>query len=144
MNDSIAYMMQFAGVPYIYMGNNPMTGWDCSGMVCEWLKATGEIPYNADLSAQMIFDKYDRNSTSGIFTRGALAFYGEDVRKISHIGLLINSYQMLEAGGGDSTTKTIEEAKKRGAMTRVRMVHYRKDFIVTLMPSYARIGIRQP
>ena len=143
MNDSIDYMMQFAGVPYIFGGNNPMTGWDCGALLTEWLKVTGEIPYNADLSAQMIFDKYERNSTSGLFTRGAIAFYGSEVRKISHVGLLLNSYQMLEAGGGDHTTTTLEEAKKRGAMTRVRLVHYRKDFIVTLKPSYARIGMSQ-
>ncbi|NDD53888.1 peptidoglycan endopeptidase [bacterium] len=35
----IQYAMRFVGVPYVYGGNNPLSGMDCSGFVCECLKA---------------------------------------------------------------------------------------------------------
>jgi len=67
---------------------------------------------------------------------GSLCFYGKSVNAITHIAMMINEYQVIEAGGGDSTTVTLEEAKKRGACVRVKAFGHRKDLVATILPNY--------
>ena len=41
--------------------------------------------------------------------------------------MLINEFQIIEAGGGGSETKTEEDAKKHNAYVRIRPLDYRGD-----------------
>lgn len=140
MQNLIDYARSFLGLPYIYGGNNPLTGMDCSGFVCEVLKSAGVIGHREDLSAQQLYDRFSLNGSVGVEQLGALAFFGKSVVDVGHVGILIDPYRMIEAGGGESTTVNLEEAKKRNAFVKIRPFKYRSDFLVTIRPRYSSIG----
>lgn len=128
------------GKPYIYGGNNPLTGFDCSGYVQWVLRSCGMDPPGRQ-NAQMLYDFFEPNSEKNSFTLGALVFYGKSVRAIDHIAILVDQYRVIEAGGGDSTTKTVNDALLRSdACVRERLIDYRSDRVAILKPRYSRIG----
>jgi hypothetical protein len=47
---------------------------------------------------------------------------------------------MIEAGGGDANTNTIEEAILKNAFVRLRPYKYRKDWLDTIKLNWATIG----
>lgn len=141
MDELVAYAFALVGTPYIYASNCPVRGLDCSGFACELLRFAGIIG-REDLSAQGIYDLlYKQASTPNLRARGCFAFYGESVTKISHIAFMVSPYQILEAGGGDSTTTNEEEAIKRNAFVRGRILEHRSDLVATLKPRYSKIGM---
>jgi cell wall-associated NlpC family hydrolase len=140
VNFTIDYAKSFLGTPYVFGGNNRLTGIDCSGFVCEVLRSAGVIG-SEDLSAQMLFDKFMETTRMQVEKAGSIAFYGKDTAHITHVAFHIDRYRVIEAGGGDSTTHSFEDARARGAMVRMRPYKYRKDYLCSLMPIYAAIGL---
>jgi cell wall-associated NlpC family hydrolase len=136
----IHYALRFVNIPYVYGGNYPPTGLDCSGLCSEILKAGGAIGNKEDLTAQQLFERFQHNGRWNSYAAGSLVFYGESVTKISHVAWMIGSGMIIEAGGGMSTTRTIEEAKSLNAFVRVRQWNYRKDFVAIIRPTYPLIG----
>lgn len=140
----MSYAKSMLGIPYIYGGNTPLSGLDCSGLVCELLKSVGELGTMEDLSAQALFDKY--HNGAGEWNRiapGSLVFYGESVAKISHVAMILDvsgTPRIIEAGHGTPAILTIEDAKKRGAFVRIRQMSYRKDLVAIIKPYYRGIG----
>lgn len=125
-------------IPYIYGGNHPLSGLDCSGLALWLLKSTGiELP---DMNAQGLFDHFSKDGTWNQVQCGALVFFGKDAKHVSHVGMLIDSYRFIEAGGGDSTCVNLEVAKQKGAMVRISHLNHRKDRIAIIRPSYKFIG----
>lgn len=142
MDALIRYAFCFVGKPYIYGDKSPVVGgYDCSGYVCEILRFAGLVGYNEHLNSQMLFNRFQQTGTEGVLGPGVLAFYGQSVTKITHVAFMLNSFQILEAGGGDSTTDTAEKADSRMGMVRGRLVDYRKDRVATVKPRYAPIGV---
>ena len=126
------YLKLFIGIHYCFGGNNPMTGFDCSGLVCEGLRAMDVIRYNEDLTAQGIWNKLlmgHKSFSPTTFEKDDLIFYGKSPTEITHIGVAVSRWQLIEAGGGRSTTKTVAEAKKRNAFVRIRPIRMRKDLV---------------
>ncbi len=142
MDMLIDYAMQFVGKPYKYGGNNPMQGgMDCSGYVCEIFRFAGVVGNKEDLTASGLYLKFEHTGTHGIRGPGVLAFFGPSLTNITHVAFMVDAYRILEAGGGDSSTDTIEEAAARNAMVRGRTLAYRGDLVGTLKPRYSTIGI---
>ena len=128
------------GVAYKWGGSNPLQGFDCSGFV-QWVLRSAGIDPPGDQTAQALYNAFERDSTPNSYTAGALAFYGKSVSEITHVGLLIDPYRMIEAGGGGKLTLTREDAAACGACVRVSLVKSRKDLVAVLKPRYAAIGI---
>ena len=139
MNLLIQYAMSFVGVSYRWGGENP-NGMDCSGLVQEILRAAGIDP-PGDQTAQALYDHFVSKSSHNAFAAGAIAFYGQSIIKISHVAFMIDPYRIIEAGGGGSKTRTKEDADLQNAFVRVRLVKHRNDFLGTLKPNYASIGL---
>jgi cell wall-associated NlpC family hydrolase len=132
------------GTPYHYGGDTPMEGYDCSGFVMEYLKMWGIAP-PTDSSSDMIYDWFQADQRRFQHYKpgvGALVFYGKkspdgrSIARISHIALMINDHQIAEAGGGDQRTLSKQEAINKKAFVRIRPYQYRKDMLITIMPTY--------
>jgi cell wall-associated NlpC family hydrolase len=125
-----AYLMSFIGLPYFYGGNNPLTGFDCSGLVCEGLRAHGLL--YADMTAQGLYDFFISKGKRSQLAMDSLLFFGESRSKITHVSIALNEHTMIEAGGGNETTTTLSAAKAANAFVRVRPITYRKDLVAVL------------
>jgi cell wall-associated NlpC family hydrolase len=128
MDSTLEILAQsYMGIPYKWGGNNPIEGFDCSGLVCEILRAMGKID-KTDYSAAALYDMTKKKQTEK-YARGCLAFYGKNLSSISHVAILLSPDTILEAGGGNSECTNIDIAAMRGACVRLRPLKYRKDFL---------------
>lgn len=130
-----AYMIRLVGTPYRWGGDDPILGFDCSGLAQELLASVGMDP-PGDQSAQNLFDHFKNSNTGRILACGALVFYGKSEKEITHVGMLLDSVHIVEAGGGGSGTTTLEAAAKQNAFVRIRRFDHRKDVVAIFMPRY--------
>jgi peptidoglycan DL-endopeptidase CwlO len=128
-------ILSFLNIPYVWGGKNPLTGLDCSGLVEQILRQLGIDP-PGNQNSQAFYTHFSTKGVGSILDFGALCFYGPSVSTINHIAFMINENQVIEAGGGGSATKTVEDAKLIGAFVRVRPFDHRKDLVAIIMPVY--------
>ena len=111
-----------------------MEGFDCSGIVHEALQSVGLEKHGFDCTAN---DLYLTIKARAKFrekpVHGALVFWFKN-GIANHVAMLVNEYQVCEAGGGDSETLTEEDAKKENAFIRLRAFDYRGDNYEILDP----------
>jgi len=132
----VEYLMKFMGTPYIWMGNNPLHGFDCSGLVCEGLRSIGLIRRAEDLNSQMLHNKWPVAKRTVPPQRGDLLFFGKDSEQITHVAIAYSGGLMIEAGGGDSRSTTKEIAAMQNAFVRIRPISFRGDLVGTSRPPY--------
>jgi cell wall-associated NlpC family hydrolase len=129
------YAIQFAGLPYIWGGNNPLEGFDCSGFAQEILASMGLDP-RGDQTAQGLYDHFSDEEEGQLCDEpeaGCLAFYGKPER-ITHVAFCLNEYQMIEAGGGGPACVDAKSAAANNAYVRIRPILARKDLIACIYP----------
>lgn len=131
----IEYAKTFLGIRYQWGGKTPMGGFDCSGFVEELMSSVGLLGNEID-SAQMIYDLLSPKAMSSNKGPGALIFFGASVKQITHIGFMINDYQMIEAGGGTAAVKDLETAIEHSSFVKIRPITHRNDCVAIFMPSY--------
>lgn len=120
--DFVNYLFHFIGSRYQWTGEGPFNmGFDCSGLVLEGLRSIGQWGKD-DATAQNIHDKFSSMPKEKQVSVGSLLFFGKDIKSITHVGVAINNYQYIEAGGGDS--KTVDKG-----MVRIRPLSWRKDLV---------------
>jgi cell wall-associated NlpC family hydrolase len=130
------YAFKFVGQPYKWGGDDPLDGFDCSGLVQEILAAVGCNPIG-DLSSQQLYDWFQKNGTVLTVPKaGALVFFGTGPTGISHIALALDDKFMLEAGGGGRECTTRAIAAQKNAYTRIRPIARRKDLVGICLPKY--------
>ncbi len=138
-NDISNYARSFIGVPYCYGGNNPLTGFDCSALVVEILKAFGVLYFHEDLSANDLCLRLMKSYGPGTeIKEGSILFFGTGV-KISHTGYALSDKLMIEAGGGDSGVLNLQTAAAKNAFVRIRPIAMRKDYVCCVSPKYVCI-----
>jgi cell wall-associated NlpC family hydrolase len=130
------YAFSLIGTHYSWGGSNPIGGFDCSGFVLELLSAAGIAP-PIDMTANSL---YSYLKSEGLYSTGnacesALAFYGKEKNKITHVGYCISNTHMIEAGGGHSETRSKEDANLANAFVRLRPILRRNDLIDILNPA---------
>jgi cell wall-associated NlpC family hydrolase len=130
------YAISLIGTKYFYSGDDPISGFDCSGLACELMRAAGVVPYNFRNNAQGLASLMRSEGTPCHEEPGALAFYGKSLTEVSHVGFCLDDTTMVEAGGGDSTTIIDPVASRQNAFVRLRPIKYRRDFLFTVMPPY--------
>lgn len=112
--------LKFFGIPYVWGGNTPEQGLDCSGLVCECLRSLGHIG-KSDYTAQMIYDKFS-NKRGFTIVPDALLFFGRTSDSITHVAIALNDTLMIEAGGEGS------KPTDKGYV-RIRPISNRTDLI---------------
>lgn len=128
------YVSRFIGLPYKWGGSNPIEGFDCSGLIIEYLSAAGEWKHGQDTTAQGLYDRFYLNgcNTTDDPDFGDLVFFGKSEEKITHIGLAIGGGLMIEAGGGGRKCLTKVDAANSDAFVRIRPIRYRRDLVTAL------------
>jgi len=84
------------GMPYVYGGESPQTGFDCSGLV-QWVYA--QVGVNLPRSAQTQFDATSRLSQDEL-QPGDLVFFSRTYPSsdfITHVGIYVGDGQMVNA-----------------------------------------------
>lgn len=143
MNVITQVAFSFLNIPYFWGGKNPLTGFDCSGLVEAILDSLGISPPGV-ARAQDIYHHFmvEGRAVGEYETVGALVFYGKSTNAITHVAMMINDYQVIEAGGGDETTVSPGAAARRGAYVRIRPTDYRKDQVAVIFPAYPEWVLR--
>lgn len=144
MQTMIDYAKSFVGTPYIWGGNGPVSGFDCSGFVQYVLDSCGLDP-KGDQTAQGLYNHFikEENHHYRIYRRhinflkeGALVFYGKSTESITHISLAIDSHRIIEAGGGGRLNRTREDAVRNNACVRIKPFTHRTNVVKIIMPKY--------
>lgn len=102
------------GEPYVWGGDNPLEGFDCSGYAIECLKSVGRLPLAGDWRAR---DLQARFSTTDIVQLGVLVFWGSPAH---HMEVCLNDRVSIGAAGGTSHTTDRAAAIRDDAYIRIR------------------------
>lgn len=132
------YAMALVGTPYLWGGDDPIKGFDCSGLVLDLLTAAGTW-HGGDATAAQIKAQFEANNTESP-TFGTLVFFGSAPSDVTHVAFCLNATMMLEAGGGSHLTINEEMAAKQNAFVRVRPISRRKDLVGYRHPPYSWKG----
>lgn len=127
------YAMRLVGLPYIWGGDDAVSGFDCSGLVLELLQA-GAAWAVGDTNAAGLFAAFKDTVTLPDAAFGDLAFYGTG--KPTHVAFCLGELLMLEAGGGGAKTISREAAARDNAFVRVRPIKRRADLLGLRRPHY--------
>ena len=116
---------KFLNIPYRYGGDDPVRGCDCSGFVSELLRITGLLKNHQRFSAQMLYDHFKiicQPILQQEIQQTDLMFWAkdDDPLRIYHIAVCFSEHFLIEAGGGISSTDTLDEAAQRNAFVRIR------------------------
>lgn len=133
------YAISLVGQPYLWGGDDPIYGFDCSGLVNELLKSCGMLPRAADLNSQSLLNMLKNANIypTNVAEIGTLAFYGADENSITHVAFCLNEELCIEAGSGNSSTVTKDIAAKQNAYVRIRPIRYRTDLVSIYTPHYS-------
>lgn len=131
-----AVWWEMLGRPYIWGGNDPMESFDCSGLVIYGLQSVGLFPDKSDATAhELLHDTFRTRTRIGSpahMRRGCLLFWNNPAGKVRHVEIVwevlkdpAGNYTVIALGasGGDSTTRTEEDAKKKNAFIKIHPVH---------------------
>ncbi len=105
------------GQPYIWGGDDPIKGFDCSGMCIEILKSVGVLPRKGDWTANGLGELFKRKK---VFTNypGCLVFWGDPRR--THVEFIVEEGFSIGASGGGRRTTSSERASSHNAYVKIR------------------------
>lgn len=128
---------ELKGVPYIWGGENPKLGVDCSGFIQIVLREINMDP-PGDQTAQMLYNYFvsKAGTVEDVLGCGSLVFYGKSVKHITHVAIMIDTDRIYEAGGGGRECVSVDIARKKNACVRIRPFGHRKDEVAVLRPQY--------
>ena len=107
----------FLGKPYLWGGDDPMAGFDCSGFVIECLKSAGLLPRDGDWTAAALKERF---KSVAMPRPGCLVFWANAQGKIVHVELCLDAEYSIGASGGGSRTLTVADAIAQNAYIKVR------------------------
>lgn len=110
----------FLGLPYMWGGDDPIAGFDCSGFVIECLKSAGILPRRGDWAAQGIWDMFNKNLAVNTPGPGCLVFWESRGGRVIHVEMCIDDELAIGASGGGSENTTRGEAIKKNAYIKIR------------------------
>ena len=133
MKLSLLLAMENIGKPYVWAGNNPMIGLDCSGYVQIILRKLGVITDGVDRTAQQIYDLLSKTLAYVQTPKGdCVIFFGKSASEITHIAITVNAEWMIEAAHGNSHMVLEQQAVDKQAKIEFNRIDRRKDRVACL------------
>jgi len=129
---AIDYAKHFIGVPYAWGGDDPVGGFDCSGLVVEVLQAVGILPDKSDFTAHSLYQHFEDKAVIVPYG-GCLAFVLRDGR-IGHVELLIDDLHTIGAAGGGPQTHTVADAIRQNAYVKIRPLTHLGESVLFVDP----------
>ena len=112
------------GHPYRWGGDDPVAGFDCSGLVIHCLQSVGVLPQAFDSTAAGLFAQFRAAGELRLppFPPGALVFYSHDPdpASIHHVEMILNCDLCVGAASGGSATLTEADAIAQNAFVKIR------------------------
>lgn len=121
---AVEYAERFIGIPYRWGGDDPIAGFDCSGLIVEVLQGVGRLAHGQDYTAHdlwTIFKPFQVEKGYG----GCLVFWFDEKGRAKHVEMMIDNEFVIGASGGGSTTQTAADAIKQNAFVKMRPLRYR-------------------
>lgn len=128
--------MSYLGKPYIWGGDDPVKGFDCSGFVIEILKSVGVLPIKGDWTSQELLEYFEHKKLVDHIQVGCLLFFGKE--KANHVEYALNAELSIGASGGGQNTTTIEDAIRDNAFIKIRPIISRKNLLSIVYPFLER------
>lgn len=130
MRLSLLLALECLNVPYIWGGNNPLTGLDCSGFFQWILKKMGKLDENRDFTAQNIHDELVKSCAISVRPKADCAlFFGNNLTEITHCALAVNEEWMIEAAHGSSHMVLPQQAVDKFARVEFNRINRRRDLV---------------
>ncbi len=101
----VSAIKQYLGTRYVWGGNTPSTGWDCSGCAIWILKNLYGVTLKGRATYQIVYEGSevslkDRNK----WKVGDLIFFGDSVANNSHVAIYIGNGEIFHAADSNSGT----------------------------------------
>ena len=113
------------GKPYLWGGDDPIAGMDCSGAVQEWAYSVGALAATVDRTAHGLWLHYQGVVRPAPDTGYLVFWWNRDRTRIRHIELCLNDALSIGASGGGSRTRTRADAVRDNAYIKIRPIQGR-------------------
>lgn len=126
-DDVCAIAFAHYGLPYIWGGDDPILGEDCSGFAQEPFRAVGLLPraqdFNADGLLNVAWKNLPRIKEQRLLRPGDVVFWARPDKTIRHVEIVWRAYPdrvlTIGARGGGPKTRTREDAIRDNAFVKV-------------------------
>lgn len=143
-NIATGLALSFGGLPYLWGGDDPVAGFDCSGFCIELLRSVGLLPRHGDWTAAGLWKYFADNHGCAVPTppyEGCLVFWhGTSQAKIIHVEYALNDELCIGASGGGSSTGSRLDAIRNNAYIKVRPWASRKGVYGVVDPFKIKYG----
>lgn len=144
---SMEYAMRYIGTYYSWGGDDPVGGFDCSGLASEIGKAVGFLKRKERLTAEGFRQRFFSGDPSykidQPFTGAFILYVDKTQNKATHIEMCIDGKRSIGANGGGSTTITKADAIVNNAFVQIRPINYNDGrelvFIDPIMSLYPEL-----
>jgi len=120
---AVDYAQRFIGTPYRWGGDDPMAGFNCSGLANEVLQAVGYQAHGMDYTADGLWRIFQHLEVPHP-EPGCLVLWLKNDKAV-HVEIAIDGTYAVGASGGGSGTGTIQDAINQNAFIKIRPMSYR-------------------
>ena len=131
---AVSTLLSFHGKPYLWGGDDPMAGFDCSGLVMEALQSVGMIKRGLDYTAAGLYNMF-RSRVVDTPKAGCLVFwYDSHGGNIIHVEMCVDKYYVVGASGGGRATDSLQDAIDQNAYVKMSPINYRGSNYIIVDP----------
>ncbi len=121
---AVRYLWSFLGLPYRWGGDDPVRGFDCSGLIVEVLQGVGVLPHGSDFVANGLYLRWMNHVVAKGYA-GCLCLWFNPAGIATHVEMMADEFHTIGASGGGSATVSADAAAAQNAFVKMRPLGYR-------------------